>query len=75
MLRGVKKLNFKFMLTMAIYDRIKLPRLRSNRLNDSRPPKKATSARSRLVNNAKPRIRHYLSCIQQPARSCARKIG
>jgi hypothetical protein len=27
MLRGVKKLNFKFTLTMAAYDLIKLPRL------------------------------------------------
>ena len=27
MLRGVKKLDFKFMLTMAAYDLIKLPRL------------------------------------------------
>ena len=27
MLRGVKKLDFKFTLTMAAYDLIKLPRL------------------------------------------------
>jgi hypothetical protein len=27
MLRGVKRLNFKFTLTMAAYDLIKLPRL------------------------------------------------
>src|SRR5262249_33149500 len=55
MLRSVKKLDFKFTLTMAAYDLIKLPRLiGSNRLNDSRLPKQAMAAHSKLVDNAKP---------------------
>src|SRR5262249_3931036 len=55
MLRGVKKLDFKFTLTMAAYDLIKLAQVdRSNRLNDSRLPKQATAAHSKLGDNAKP---------------------
>jgi hypothetical protein len=45
MLRGgVKKLDFKFTLTMAAYDLIKLPQVdQSNRLNARRLPKQATA--------------------------------
>jgi hypothetical protein len=49
MLRGVKKLDFKFTLTMAAYNLIKLPRLIGARL-----PKQAMAAHSKLVDNAKP---------------------
>jgi hypothetical protein len=54
MLRGVKKLYFKFTLTMAAYDLIKLPRLigvAAWAINKS-PLKNATEVSSKLQDNA-----------------------
>ena len=56
MLRGVKKLDFKFTLTMAAYDLHQVAQVdRSNRLNDSRLPNRQCRQRFKLADNANPK--------------------
>jgi len=50
MLRGIKKLDFKFIWTMAAYDLIKLPRLIGAALNGWKGTTKAQRRRIRHSN-------------------------
>jgi hypothetical protein len=66
MLRGVKKLDFKFSLTMAAYDAIKLPAVdRGGSLSDKQVAKKnATEVYSGIVFQIELRVIHIMPLKQ-----------